>query len=70
MDDCWSAFGARAGKGEGRSRAFRLISSGGRARGEIMIPGALDGSVGRLDQITYSGVLAGTREDSVAAGEA
>lgn len=69
VDDCWRAFGGRIGKGKGRSRAFRLTSSGGRARGEIMIPGALEGSVGRPDQITYSGALTGTTEDNVAAGE-
>lgn len=37
------------------SRAFCLIFSGGRARSEMIIPGALDGLVGRLDQMTYSG---------------
>ena len=33
-------------------RAFSSTSCGGRERGEIMIPGARDGFVGRRDQIT------------------
>jgi len=37
------------------SRAFSLMLSGGRARGEMIIPGAPDGLVGRLAQMTYSG---------------
>jgi hypothetical protein len=32
-------------------RAFSSISCGGRERGEIMMPGARDGFVGRRDQI-------------------
>lgn len=43
-------FGGDAG-GVGKSKAFDMISSGGCARGEIMIPGAFEGSPGRRDQI-------------------
>lgn len=35
-----------------------------------MMPGAPDGSVGRLDQMTYSASLTGTRGDNVAGEEA
>lgn len=54
---CKGSRGMGAGEagGGGISRAFCLTLSGGRARGEMIIPGALDGSVGRLDQMTYSG---------------
>lgn len=43
------------GGGEGRASAFWMTSSGGRARGEMMTPGAEEGSEGRCDQMTYSG---------------
>lgn len=39
------------GGGVRTSKAFDTISSGGRARGEIIIPGAFEGSPGRRDQI-------------------
>lgn len=45
-----TGFGGDAG-GVGRSNAFDMISSGGCARGEMIIPGAFDGSPGRRDQI-------------------
>lgn len=37
--------------GVGTRRAFSSTSCGGRERGEIMMPGARDGFVGRRDQI-------------------
>jgi hypothetical protein len=37
--------------GVGIRRAFSTTSGGGREWGEIMIPGARDGSVGRRDQM-------------------
>jgi len=37
--------------GVGMSRAYWRTSGGGRARGDIMIPGAREGSCGRRDQI-------------------
>jgi hypothetical protein len=37
--------------GVGSRRAFSTTSGGGREWGEMMIPGARDGSVGRRDQM-------------------
>ena len=37
--------------GVGRRRAFSTTSGGGREWGEMMMPGARDGSVGRRDQM-------------------
>jgi hypothetical protein len=37
--------------GVGTSMALLIMSGGGRAKGEIMMPGAFAGSVGRLDQM-------------------
>ena len=45
--------------GEGSASAFWMTSSGGRARGEMMMHGAAAGLEGRCDQMTYSeGVVA------------
>lgn len=39
--------GAGEGGGEGSASAFWMTSSGGRARGEMMTPGAVEGLEGR-----------------------
>ena len=39
--------------GVGRSTAHWTTSGGGRARGEMMMGGASDGSVGRRDQMAH-----------------
>ena len=53
----WVNFVVREGGGEGggvgRSIAFCMTSCGGRARGDIMIPGASEGSCGLRDQIAH-----------------
>lgn len=54
----WSgktSVGGGEGGGEGRASALWRMSSGGRARGEMMMPGAAEGLEGRCDQMTYSG---------------
>ena len=51
-----TSVGGGEGGGEGRASAFWMTSSGGRARGEMMTPGAEEGLEGRCDQMTYSGV--------------
>jgi hypothetical protein len=53
MDGTASTTGACFGEGGGvgMSRACWTMSGGGRARGEMIIPGARDGSCGRRDQI-------------------
>lgn len=54
----WSGMtsvGGGEGGGEGSASAFWTTSSGGRARGEMMMPGAVEGFDGRCDQMTYSG---------------
>jgi hypothetical protein len=45
--------GEGEGGGVGRSIAFCMTSCGGRARGDIMIPGASEGSCGLRDQIAH-----------------
>jgi len=45
--------GEGEGGGVGRSIAFCITSWGGRARGDIMIPGASEGSCGLRDQIAH-----------------
>lgn len=42
------------GGGEGKSKAPSFTFVGGRARGDIIIPGAFAGSCGLRDQMTYS----------------
>lgn len=53
----WSgrtSVGGGEGGGEGRQSAPWMTSCGGQARGEMMIPGAVEGLDGRCDQMTYS----------------
>jgi hypothetical protein len=44
--------GVGEGGGVGILRASLITSGGGRAREEMMMPGAVDGSEGRFDQMT------------------
>lgn len=65
-----TSVGAGEGGGEGRASAFWITSSGGRARGEMMTPGAVEGLEGRCDQMTYSEcVPAILRDDTLDAGD-
>jgi hypothetical protein len=52
-----TSVGGGEGGGEGSASAFWRMSSGGRARGEMMTPGAEEGLEGRCDQMTYSGFV-------------
>jgi hypothetical protein len=65
---------AKEGKGEaggvGSSIAFWMTSCGGRARGDIIIPGACAGSCGLRDQMAHPPfILSGADREVVLRGE-
>lgn len=58
--------GGGEGGGVGISRASRMMSGGGLALVDMMIPGALEGSDGRLDQTAHSTALDMAIDDKTA----